>query len=103
MADRISVDYLFVAVPDLLLEDAFLDYLHRKGYITNEGLDVIRRVRQSQSWVSNIKRKTRNKPLMGRLLAIAPEVINRKLISLLETLGKIDKEQAAVFRVWMGV
>lgn len=103
MADRISVDYLFVAVPDLLLEDAFLDYLHREGYITNAGLETIRRVRQSQSWVAMIKRKTRNKPLMGRLLAIAPEVINRKLIGLLEHLGKIDKEQAAVFRVWMGV
>lgn len=99
--DRILINHLFVAAPELLLEEAFVRYLLDKGYIDKEGLAFIEAVRGNKKRFDRIRRRVSGKPLFHRLLAIAPEILNLDTIEILYRTKKINKADYFALRLLM--
>lgn len=101
--ERLFVSHLFVAAPELLWEDIFIDYLQDKGYITESGMGFILRMRRDKKRLQTIQRRMKNQSLFNRLVAIAPEIINRKTLGILRSLGMMGKEDEYRMRVYLGI
>lgn len=85
---------LFIAVPELLFEDAIVKYLRRRGLINDDAYEYIRGIKSDQEALRRIRKKAKKYPVMQRLFAVAPEILTPGLTSLLRSAGVIDKNDA---------
>lgn len=90
---------MFVAVPELALEDTFLEYLVSKGFITEDAQAQWAAAVASRRRYLVLKGKLRGKNLIERLLVIAPELISRNTIDLFKKFKLIEPVQADILNL----
>jgi hypothetical protein len=104
--DGVIYSHLFVAVPELLWEEKFIKYLEGRGLIDNEALAFIAALKKDKARLDRIRKRIRGKPLFSRILAVAPEILNRKLVQVLFNTGHInrtDRDMLNILLRTMGV
>jgi hypothetical protein len=100
MADTDPIfNHLFFALPELTLDEALQFVLRDRGYITEEGLQELRRLRRNKARVNRIRAKTKGKPVIQRLLAIAPELATVEVVNLLRRFNYIGERDGHLLRL----
>lgn len=90
---------MFIAVPELVFEDALVSMLLKKGIIDQASIDAMQSAQKGIKKYGTIKNRLRGKPLLQRLLVLSPELINRDTVNLFARFGMIGPEEAGVMRL----
>lgn len=92
---------LFVAVPELVLEDAVMTYLRQRGLIDDDLMRDIKAAREALRKGKMKLQKLKGKTLLQRLLIMTPELLNRNTINIFEKLNLISKKDAGLMRLFL--
>ena len=101
MADRSRyiLSRLFVAVPELQIDDALLRLLFSQGLVSQSDLDIALKVRQKSNKYAAIGRKMRGRNLVDRLMLVVPEVMSVETVNLLRRWNLISPALGNSLRV----
>jgi hypothetical protein len=101
MADqsRYILNRLFIAIPELQIDDALLRVLFSQGLVTQAELDTAATVRRKSKKYVALASKMRGKTVVERLLLIAPEIMSVATINALRRWGLIDAALGNALRV----
>src|SRR3954454_16898330 len=92
--DDTIFSHLFIAAPELFLEEEIVAYLRGRGMISDEALTAIASLRRNRRRVQRIRDRVRGKPLFQRILAIAPEILNVSMFNFLRRFKLISETDA---------
>lgn len=101
--DKLFVNSLFIAVPELLWEDIFVEYLRANGFISARGVEIIERLRADKKRFDKLRRKVRGKSLFGRILAIAPDLLTVNTVTILNKIGVVKDNDLPDLKVLVGI
>lgn len=89
----------FMAVPEAVYDKALLDYLRGKGFIDDEAVENALAAHRALKRSGHIVKSLRGKGLLERLYVIAPELINRQMVDVLERFKLMDATDANLLRL----
>ena len=78
MADQSKyiLNRLFIAAPELQVDQALLKILFSQGLVSQDDLDVATKVRQKSTKYAGLAKKMRGKNLVDRLMLVVPEIMS---------------------------
>lgn len=100
--DRISVSHLFIALPEIALDESLIQTLLANGVIGDDTLEYIARIRRSKALLDRF-RGMKGESVVGRLISISPEFVTRSNIDLLGKFGYLSKQEVGALRTFLGV
>lgn len=95
--------HIFIAAPELMLDELFIKGVKKAGYITPEGEAFIGRLKKDKGRVERILRRTKKYSTFTRIMAIAPEVMTSEVAELLHKAGKMSDYQYHLLRNTVGL
>lgn len=90
---------LFIAAPELQIDEALLTLLRREGLVSDADLSTAANVRQKAKKYSGIASSMRGKSLVERLLLVAPEIMSAATIDALRRWDLIGPTLGNALRV----
>jgi hypothetical protein len=96
--DKLILERLFVAVPELGADIGFVDALVSAGIISGEHVKIFRRLSR-QHKVSPLRGRT----LLQRIMVLAPEIISVRTVNLLARYNLIPGKEAHALRITLRV
>src|SRR5690242_6688723 len=101
MADwnKYILSRLFIAVPELQVDEALLTLLRREGLVSGADLSTAENVRNKSKKYAGIARGMRDKSLVERLLLVAPEILSATTIDALRRWDLISPSVGNALRV----
>lgn len=98
-ADDIPLSHLFIAVPELIFQDAVLKYLRQRGLIDAETIQFVDNLRNDAYKVKRLTEKTKGYPIFTRIMAIAPEILSVPFVNVLRRFDIIKQRDAHILRL----
>lgn len=101
MADqsRFILSRLFLAIPELQIDQFLLNKLIKEGLVSQDDLDRADAVRKRSKRYGDIASNMRGKTLIERLMLVAPEIMSVQTINNLRNWGLIDETLGNSLRV----
>lgn len=101
MADwsKYILSRLFIAVPELQIDQTLLNLLKREGLISQDQIDTANKVRSKSNKYSRIAGDMRGKDLIGRIMLIVPEIMSSATIDILRRWELIDPTMGNALRI----
>ena len=101
MADwnKYILNRLFIAVPELQIDKAFLTLLHRSGLASEADMAIAESVRQKSKKYAKIASAMRGKSLIQRIMTVAPEIMSVTTIDFLRKFDLVDATLGNALRV----
>lgn len=96
--DRFIVDRLFLAIPEMQLDDDVLRKLVSSGVIDQSALDLADALRSRYKDVHRVAQSMRGETLIERIMLVAPELLSVRTVSFLRGLGLISVKQGNLLR-----
>lgn len=96
--DRFIVSKLFLAVPELQLDEALLKRLTDAGIISSDALDLAAQLKRRHKNIHEIALGMRNLTLIERIMLVAPELMSTRTVAFLRGLGLIDVKTGNLLR-----
>lgn len=90
---------LFIAVPELQIDQTLLNLLKREGLISQDQIDTANKVRSKSNKYSRIAGDMRGKDLIGRIMLIVPEIMSSATIDILRRWELIDPTMGNALRI----
>lgn len=97
--DKYILSRLFVAIPELQIDEFFLNQLREEGLVTDEDIYAASQVRGKRNTYANISGKMRGKNLIERIMLIAPELMSSATVDSLRRWGLISPALGNALRV----
>jgi hypothetical protein len=101
MADQSKyiLSRLFIAIPELQVDQALLKVLFSQGLVTQAELDTARTVRSKSKKYAALASKMRNRTVIERVMLVAPEIMSVATINALRRWGLISETLGNALRV----
>lgn len=90
---------LFIALPELYSNEAFVRFLRREGFITNDGLEYLAGIRRDKRLIDNLVKKMEGRNEITRLLSIVPELLTPNTVAILRRFDVVDAKTAETLRL----
>jgi hypothetical protein len=93
------VDRLFIAIPELAFRVNYLDALFKAGFLTESQYEQYKAARRAYLRLNNTLPRLSNRGIVGRILAVAPELFSIQTVDLLRTFDLLTETQGHALRL----
>lgn len=98
--DEILFNRFLFAIPELKLDDNFIEFGVRNGFINSADAETIRKWRNTFKRTRSKSAKIlSHKSFIGKVLAIMPEIMSVQAVDFIKRMGYLDTTQANALRV----
>ena len=97
--DDLVLSRLFLAVPELQIDEALMRRFVRAGLVNEEAVEIARSLRRRHTNILKTSRRMRNQTLLTRIALVAPELMSLRMVDFLRTYNLVDVKTANLLRV----